>query len=325
MRAIQKVSPDFDLTSVSIFGCGNTVGSLLSFARNEDRTFRFGVELLGETLFLVRKTNKPGELIEDVRGYGHSFPEAYTSWDQDVRGSASHQRLVSYHFGGMKLVIRSECDGYLPELVDNVQKLGVEEKQESEDDINQKLLSFVMGSKVTMGAKLRIQDAGNQIPQSAVFDLKTRSIMRKPATGPQVDEFMHRLWVNQTPNMILAYHRRGTFQQSEINIVNVKDNLEKWEKSNSAMLANLAAVMQDLITVGKKHGRFEIRRVGKGPLEVWSEVDGWSALPSKLKSIWTGKDDGDAAPEVLKESSKAEAKELHGTEDGSDDEDYLRF
>lgn len=78
IRAIREINPTFNFSEIDIFGCGNTLGSLLSFARDEERTFRFGVEVIGSSLFLVRKTNKPRELIERIHGYGHTFPEAYT-------------------------------------------------------------------------------------------------------------------------------------------------------------------------------------------------------------------------------------------------------
>jgi DNA-directed RNA polymerase subunit H (RpoH/RPB5) len=39
------------------------------------RIFRMIVELVGQTVFLVRRENSPTERIPNVRGYGHTFPE----------------------------------------------------------------------------------------------------------------------------------------------------------------------------------------------------------------------------------------------------------
>lgn len=47
------------------------------------------------------------------RGYGHTFPEANTTWEADVKGSASHQRLIRYNVAGLDMVVRFEADGYI--------------------------------------------------------------------------------------------------------------------------------------------------------------------------------------------------------------------
>ncbi|AEO62136.1 hypothetical protein MYCTH_2313154 [Thermothelomyces thermophilus ATCC 42464] len=98
---------------LDIFACKSTLGSLLSFVRGEDKEFRMLAYKVRHTIFLVRRENSPTELIPDVRGYGHTFPEANTTWEADVKGSASHQRLIRYVFGGLRLAVRFEADGYI--------------------------------------------------------------------------------------------------------------------------------------------------------------------------------------------------------------------
>src|SRR5437764_7357210 len=93
------------------------MGNLLRFVRKIDKPFRFHVEVVGNTVFFIRREISPTELIPNVRGYGHTFPEAYTTWETDARGSESHQRIVMYTFGGLKCLVRFESDGYLRDLV----------------------------------------------------------------------------------------------------------------------------------------------------------------------------------------------------------------
>ncbi|OAL31300.1 hypothetical protein AYO20_08210 [Fonsecaea nubica] len=119
VRAIFTMKPDFDGQEVDVFACGNTMGSLLAFVGERDRTFRFVAEKVGSTLFLIRKENNPRDTIPDVRGNGHTFPEAYTNRNPACIGSQSHQRLVSYSFGGLNLVVRFEIDGYLPRKLED--------------------------------------------------------------------------------------------------------------------------------------------------------------------------------------------------------------
>ena len=113
LSLLYHINPDFEAGNADVVGCGSTLGNLLRFAAGADRSFHFKVEYIGKTLFLVRQEQSPTELLQGVRGYGHTFPEAYTTWDFEMRGSASHQRLIQYSFGGLKLIVRSETDGYL--------------------------------------------------------------------------------------------------------------------------------------------------------------------------------------------------------------------
>ena len=98
---------------VDLVACASTLGNLLRFVCGEPRTFRMLVYKVRDTVFLVHRENSPTELIPHVRGFGHTFPEANTTWEPDVRGSASHQRVIRYEFGGLDLLVRFEADGYI--------------------------------------------------------------------------------------------------------------------------------------------------------------------------------------------------------------------
>ncbi|KAL2255186.1 hypothetical protein VTK26DRAFT_3909 [Humicola hyalothermophila] len=99
-------------SKLDLFACGSTLGNLLRFVTGPDKSFRMLVYKVQNTVFLVRRENSPTELIPDVRGFGHTFPEANTTWEPDVKGSASHQRLLRYDFGGLDILVRFEADGY---------------------------------------------------------------------------------------------------------------------------------------------------------------------------------------------------------------------
>lgn len=109
-----KQNPNFDPKDVDIVTCGSSLGNLLRFVRKIDREFRVIVENIGSTVFITRRENSPTQTIPDVHGYGHTFPEAYTTWPGDVKGSESHQRIIQYSFGGMKCLVRFEADGVSP-------------------------------------------------------------------------------------------------------------------------------------------------------------------------------------------------------------------
>lgn len=211
-----------------VFACGSTLGNLLRFVRGEDQPFRMLVERAGPTVFLVRRGNGPREVIPDVRGYGHAFPEAYTTWEPAVRGSVTHQRVISYRFGGFRFLVRFEGDGYMVgEEKDEAGGAGgaggagsrercVPPEREVNDMLDE-LSTALAGNHVTPTAPdeetkgLKVLRAGDLVEQDHIFELKTRSVKRKEADTFE-DTFgdqLPRLWVAQIPKFVLAYRESG--------------------------------------------------------------------------------------------------------------------
>ena len=295
------MNPSFPTQDIDIFACGNTLGSLLHAARSQDRTFRFYAEMIGKTVFFVRKENSPKEVIKDVRGYGHTFPEAYTRWKDDVKGSVSHQRIIRYEFGGLKCVVKSESDGYYEDLAAESESLTFDNGKRdrpSETDVvstneikptellfhpSTSLEDLEMPQDVEAG-NLSIVRAGRHIPQCAIFDLKTRMRPREI----NMAEILPRLWMNQTPNFIVAYHDFGVFK--DIRKQDVKSEIRAWEEQHAQDLAKFHALLKRVIEVVQKVGEgvgVEVRRAGTGELEIRELVDvGWRALEGEGRERW---------------------------------------
>lgn len=293
-----QVNLEFDPTKIDIFGCGSTLGNLLRFVRNvdTDKPCRFLVEVVGETVFFNRRENSPKEVIMDVRGYGHSFPEAYTTW-ADVKGSKTHQRIIRYQLGDLNTVVRFEADGYLADKAPVKRTNNSPPNRETDED---SLVSALTGS--TISAKTH-QDSGTlkliqgqgSVPQSAVFDLKTRSIKKKYHDTTLADQ-LPRLWIKQIPFFVLAYHERGLFRPEEVTVHDVKPDIAKWENDNKRDLRKLIALIKKIAdfvkaTPGRK---LEVRyQYGVG-LELRKQHGGvTSVLPDKLAARWAGQGERD--------------------------------
>lgn len=246
--------PEFNTADIDVVGCGSTIGNVLRFANSTDRSFRLYAEMVGNTVFLVRTEISPTEVIEDVRGYGHSFPEAYTTWEPAVKGSATHQRLITYDFGGLKILLRYEGDGYLRDKVGDdsspAQTAGFPTDNDhnlEEDDIIFQGLGRLKtsGNFPSNAGNLSVKLAGCEVPQKAMFDLKTRSSRREF----DMEEIYPRLWLNRTPNFILAYHQFGNFH--DIQVRDVAQELKGWEMRNSRSLYALRATLKEIIRAVK--------------------------------------------------------------------------
>ncbi|KAH7348504.1 hypothetical protein BKA65DRAFT_476916 [Rhexocercosporidium sp. MPI-PUGE-AT-0058] len=282
IRSVLAMQPDFELEAVDIVACGSTIGNLLRCAGAQPRAFRFDVNVVGDTVFFIRRENSPTEIITDLRGYGHTFPEAYTTWDREVRNSCSHQRVIQYEFGGLQVLIRTETDGYLKPTTRQVaSSTGAANDDPSLED---SLGGIAVGTQEPSHAgKLKIKMAGNMVPQGRIFDIKTRASY-KPYN---MDEILPRLWANQTPNFLIAYHEFGQFDKPAV--ASVKEDVLKWQKANSSLLARFHALTKRIVdTVKDTHThRFEVSWDGEGPLCITEQLgEGRSVLPSDLLSLW---------------------------------------
>lgn len=287
---------------LDVVACSSTLGNLLRFIRGgEDKKFRALVELVGDTVFFIRRENSPRELIPDVRGYGHSFPESYTTWDAEVKGSDSYQRLITYRFGGLDFLVRFEADGYIANNGDSLRVPSALPDLDAKAAIDE--LTFEMSRNGVAAEKLasdatavKMTYAGELVKQECIFELKTRTIKKKIEGEDTFSEQIPRLWVAQIPKFILAYHTYGVFD--DINIEPVDNRVQLWEMNNMDVLSRLAALIHRIVDLirDRPDGKLELRHESMGVLEVREQLpDGGNALSDSVKKLWekgwVGEDD----------------------------------
>ncbi|KAK5090132.1 hypothetical protein LTR05_000301 [Lithohypha guttulata] len=290
VRALLHTRPSYSDVEVDIFGCGNTFTSLLYFVSDIERDFRFSVQRIGKTLFLVRQT-----FVTDIdfgvsRGYNRAFAKAYTIWEGDAKNSNSHQRVLRYDLAGFKCVVRGECDAYLPDKLHEFQSRqpACEASEKHEEKTEAGCSSTAAQEKVlTSTASLTLLSGGCDIPHDALVSIETRASynQRDPARGYQLP----RLWLRRTPNLMTAIHVFGIFEKHNRSIRNVKAGVKAWETENTETISKLRNILQKLVEISSidDQDRIEVRRRSSGPLEIWSARPGWSALPEELRARWT--------------------------------------
>jgi hypothetical protein len=320
VRSILKTNPKFDPSDIGLFGCGSTLGNLLRFVRNDgDRPFRFLVEVVGETVFFIRRENSPTEVIPGVYGYGHTFPDAYTTWDADAKGSDSHQRIVRYRFGGRDILIRFEADGYLDDKLAKGQKDLTTPSQANDED---SLLSAFAGNAIsattsTDSEPLKVSQGHGTVPLSAILDLKTRTIRKK--LDDTLSDQLPRLWLRQIPFFVLAYHERGVFRPEEITVKDVKPDIAAWEKDNNLALRKLISLIDKIVAFAKDmpKRKLEIQYQGGDMLELRKQDDSVpSVLPDDLAVRW---EDADLDEEAVEGGAALDDGDLFDEEEKEKD------
>jgi hypothetical protein len=289
--------PNLATVDIDIVACGSTLGNLLRFVRGIDKAFRITLETVGNTVFLIRKENDPKEIIPDVRGFGHAFPEAYTHWEREVTSSETHQRIVQYELGGVKCLVRFECDGYFQNS-----KPGGRSKDASEQDKHndkssnnneEALLAALNKSTITQpsissySSSVTVKQGGSEVPQASIFDLKTRSGKYKKEID--MSDIYPQLWIKQVPNFIIAYHDgAGLFE--DIKVQDVRKGVQKWEAENIKAVRCLPVLLEAIIGYAREEGgRLELYSPGADCLEIHKQYgEGKPALPSGLRDEWVG-------------------------------------
>ncbi|ESZ94906.1 hypothetical protein SBOR_4698 [Sclerotinia borealis F-4128] len=284
VRSILALEPDFDLQAVDLVACGSTMGNLLRFAGSLEKSFRFDAELVGDSVFFIRKEKTPTETIDNLRGYGHTFPERYTTWDRDVGGSCSHQRIIEYDFADLHLLVRSESDGYVKKQ-DPHNHLTKDAKDETQSSLDEAFDNLGVGRAAAAPdhSKLDLRMQGVKIPQSQIFDMKTR----RSLNVFDMEEILPRLWVNQTPNFLIAYHEFGLFHKPKVS--SVKDKVLQWEEKNAVLLSKFHVLIKRIMDSVKDSDdhRAEVSWDGKGPLRVTKQIrEGNRVLPDDLLQKW---------------------------------------
>ncbi|KAL4742438.1 hypothetical protein BDV11DRAFT_167284 [Aspergillus similis] len=292
VESILKQDPGFDFTQIDIVACNSTLGNLRRFIAEPNRQFRFVVEAVGSAVFFVRRENSPTQTLSNVCGFGHTFPEANTTWGSDVKGSESHQRILQYRFAGLSCLVRYEGDGYLPHLYQPHIPQD-EPAATTPDDLLASLNQVTVGTVGPEGEQaLRIYSGGQMIPQSAMFDLKTRSATNQYSNVLRGE--LPRLWIAQIPNFVIGFHTNGAFH--DVRVEDVRDEVRNWEEHHEVQLQKLSTLMELLITFahGQPNGRFEVvynGTEGNGELElreVGGEVN--CCLSDEMKRRWTAGD-----------------------------------
>lgn len=281
----RKASRDVDVVA-----CGSTIGNLLRFISGEDKQFRILVESVQGTVFLIRRENSPREIIPGVQGYGHSFPDAYTTWDGDVKGSSSHQRMISYQFGGLQILLRFEADGC---LVDENNDFGHLEQfllpgSHAENPIAKTTAQLDRGQP-PVNSDLKLVSGGEVVEQKRIFELKTRSFRKKEVEmfEDTFSDQLPRLWIAQIPIFILAYHTHGLFE--DISVRDAKSDVDKWEKEHVNDLSRLAALIHKIIDLvrSRPDEKLELRHAVAGSLEVREQLaDAGDALSDVARISW---------------------------------------
>ena len=285
-RAIYEMQPEINLDDVDVVICRNTMAKLFDFVTMNSKNFEIDVDIIGDKAVFTRKERKTTEVIDEFRGFGHTFPEEFTKWDSEVKGSSSHHRVARYTFGDLNYLLRFESDCYLADKAVNVKEAPLAGQGSKAGLVDTMALLSSSNTlrfgevRPTTNCGLVVRNGGREVDQAAAAEIKTRAAHKVL----DMDSVLPRLWISQTPNLIAAYHKGGRFD--DVQVLDVRKDISRWEERNSGNLRKLNTLIRRIIDTVQKSVAMKCRVRGSegGNLEIW-ELDSSheSALPYDLR------------------------------------------
>lgn len=180
------------------------------------------------------------------------------------------QRLVTYRFGGLKMLVKCDVDAYLPVEVDNQ-----DDRMELDDewptvtdtgystDTDSTVLSFgnlsLLSRKPTTSSGITILPT-NLIhpPQSSLINLKTRKLV--PSAHLHSINRFHDVWAQhvftQIPNLHVAWHHLGDFSVAPVQKVTLDGpELRGAREIHEGTLGRVATLLREMVRITRKEGR----------------------------------------------------------------------
>ncbi|KAH7890453.1 hypothetical protein F5I97DRAFT_32471 [Phlebopus sp. FC_14] len=224
----------------------NCLRKLLRYIRcsYNDDDFRINIDMLQKTCLFSRCEENTTENLTAFRGFGHEYERAATKAPHGCERTSGHHRILSYDFGGLKVLLRCTVDACTESEIDDddlflasFNALSIRSRGSA---ISQ---SYDLAPSPMSGLTVKITSPRSLIPQSDIIEIKTRSV-RKDLDW---DEIYPQLYLSQTGYLYVARHDYGAFQPAEkikLNGPDMKPYIEHAEETICKLKALLDAILK---------------------------------------------------------------------------------
>ena len=305
-RALYIADPAFDIRSINLVTDLPILLKLQTFINpgsyeNGLKPFAIHIEIVENTALFdfsglaTHVKAKP----QPYRGFGSEFEKAYTT--NQISDSISHYRIISYHFGGLKFIVRHLTDGYIDT---KTCFRNIEPKSDRLSEMTSSLPQSSTDSTLPVASKeskLIIKEIGYVVPPKSLIEIKTRSWLNPF----RLSKVASQLWAMQTHKLATAYHDRHLFFRPEI--IAVTHLIKEWEKHNQQDLRKLATLIRRLLDLARScGGNCQVQYDSVADELLVRTSHGKKLLPEVLYSKWTDNPKDVEAEINIKNNARAE-------------------
>jgi hypothetical protein len=261
-RACCAYNPSFEPSKFDIVTDRNNLGKLFGFVAGKRESIDMQIQKVGSTTIFQRHETAGYELVASpIKGRDSGFEKRITA--PTVKNAIGHHRIISYLFGGLKILVRFEVGAI-------------------SDAENLASPSFSEDRKEMPVGSLQILEGGSLVPADVIAEVKARAAHRALVMG----DVMPQLWFSQTPRLLVAYHSKGLLCGAVQNMeMEYSEALKKWEDQHRRELGKMAWLLRIIVdAVGKLDGRAELKSK-YGKLEVRGKKYGSELIPEDIKML----------------------------------------
>ncbi|KAL4932830.1 uncharacterized protein BDV17DRAFT_176310 [Aspergillus undulatus] len=242
-RALYIERPRFDINTVGIVSDRDSIWQLLCFLNQKhgvQGSFRIEVEVTKNTALMHRADLTPfcHAPLDEITKLGLVFKRNFTT--EQIRGSASHHRIISYRLNDMKLVVCYEAGAYVDRYKPTRHDNGLPSIQESPPPLRLPL-------PASASSELMVIDHAREVSAIELAEIQIGTD-NKPV---DVDHALARMWISMTPLFIRAQHRNGLFKHLR---EDASGELISWEGDHCVDLRNLFQLLSFIIAQVKEKG-----------------------------------------------------------------------
>ena len=247
------MQPSYSLVPVSLVTDRNSLRKLFDFVSGHSGDpWRIEAELVEGTLFLTRWEANSLRIITGSlnSGYGHAFEKAFLKFEEDLRDSSAHHRIIEYEIGGMKWVVRYEADGYFNDKQENVESMVVGASQTySEVTTVVERLSLESQPQPMLLEGVTVIQKGHLVSPESVIEVKCTK-----GKGNQLKSKTPQCWFSQTRHFLVGRHQNG--QVKHVTKTEMTHVFNNWEKTHQDELRKLTALVKEIKEIaGQVSGR----------------------------------------------------------------------
>jgi hypothetical protein len=272
-RALQVMDPSVDFSEIDVVTDRNSLRKLFNFVagKEKSRSFRIGLAMVHNTLFLTRQERRTLETLRGTKGtgFGHNFERAISVPDRDLENSSSHHRVIRYALGNLKCVVRFEVDAAIASTMPRG-------PQDTEHDDSFSVPPTYSANGIAVSVERMSLDHGQDkaqhapehythtiprgcsVPSSTIAEIKTVKKPRNPPflsnNHPPFEQNLPQLWFGRTPYLVCGFHLDGSF--TGVDTIDVSTRFQSWEEKHQESLqktVDLTSRLQE-ITVKSKGG-----------------------------------------------------------------------
>jgi hypothetical protein len=268
LRALVTTQPDFNMKDIDLVTDRRNLRLLLAFVSGQKSAFRIDVEVVRCTVLFSCWTPNSTRFVMGFEGYGHEFEKASTRQPSGLGESMTHNRVICYVLGGVKIMVRFEVDACIGSKRDTSRTMSVSNKDQTPTGYT-------------------VLTRGHIVEPSRIVEIKTGPAGKNLAISKNIAQ----LWFSQTPILCTGqYSSSGVFSEVTQKDLMREGKLAKWEEDNREKLGKLVRVIEMIVEVVRTVPRGKcalILPAGDNVLKIYDVTNqGDKGIPKDLLAMW---------------------------------------